>query len=236
MNKLFDDTPYIDRNVVTSYDKRKWRKEFQKYCDSDEIRKESSHTGLNACGYWYACGECKMGRKYPCSSALIKYLSIRNVNIDYKNTNKEYLDKLLRLELGRMSLTKEECEEYKKELKFALDHIGTRLDDNSMKDAISLGIVGFEKLIHKHFDNPPFKTEWIPCNEKLPQPCEEVLVWFEYFRYGDYNCLYQTYGISQTVNNNGNVEFSGFINGESGWNNLRIIAWMPLPKPYKIVD
>lgn len=98
MNQLFDDTLYIDKSVVTEYDKRKWKKKFQKYCDSNEIRKESGHTGLNACGYWYPCEECKMDCKYPCSSAMIKYLSFRNINIDYKNTSKEYLDKLLRLE------------------------------------------------------------------------------------------------------------------------------------------
>lgn len=98
MNQLFDDTPYIDKNVVTAYDKRKWKKKFQEYCDSEEIREESSHTGLNACGYWYACEECETDRKYPCSSALIKYLSSKNVNIDYKNTSKEYIDKLLRME------------------------------------------------------------------------------------------------------------------------------------------
>ena len=39
-NKLFDDTIYIDKNVVTPYDKAKWKALFQNYCDSDEIRKE----------------------------------------------------------------------------------------------------------------------------------------------------------------------------------------------------
>lgn len=63
-----------------------------------------------------------------------------------------------------MSLTKEKCKKYKKELEFALDHIGTRLDDNSMIDAISLGIVGFEKLINEHFDNPPLKFEDLKQN------------------------------------------------------------------------
>ena len=34
-NKLFDDTVYIDKNVVTPYDKAKWKALFQSYCDSD---------------------------------------------------------------------------------------------------------------------------------------------------------------------------------------------------------
>ena len=59
MNKLFDDTPYIDKSVITSYDKKKWKKAFQEYCDSPKIREESNRNGLNACGYWLACDECK---------------------------------------------------------------------------------------------------------------------------------------------------------------------------------
>lgn len=32
-----------------------------------------------------------------------------------------------------------------------------------------------------------------------------------------------------------NGEWSVFVNGTSGWRDLRIIAWMPLPEPYKEV-
>lgn len=28
-------------------------------------------------------------------------------------------------------------------------------------------------------------------------------------------------------------EWSGFVNGSSGWRDLRIIAWQPLPEPYR---
>ena len=96
-NKLFDDTIYIDKNVVTSYDKQKWKKAFQKYCDSDEIRKESDDNGLNACGYYYAC-DCCEGSDLPCAcaKATIEYLNEKNIEIDYKNVSKEYLDKILR--------------------------------------------------------------------------------------------------------------------------------------------
>ena len=70
---------------------------------------------------------------------------------------------------------------------------------------------------------------WIPCSERLPEDGVKVLVWFEYFRYGDYNRLFQTKGISFTYNG----DWSGFVNDTSGWSQLRVIAWQPLPPDYQ---
>ena len=73
------------------------------------------------------------------------------------------------------------------------------------------------------------EQRWIPCEHELPEDYTDVLVWFEYFRYGDYNCLYQTYGIGSY-----NTEYDlWMINHETGWHKLRVIAWMPLPEPYR---
>lgn len=72
-------------------------------------------------------------------------------------------------------------------------------------------------------------TDWIPVSERLPEDMQRVLVWFEYYRYGDYNCMYQTYGFGYVCDG----KWSPFINGESGWQDARIIAWLPLPEPYK---
>ena len=69
---------------------------------------------------------------------------------------------------------------------------------------------------------------WIPVTEQMPEAYAEVLVWFEYFRYGNYNCLYQTYGIGSYDDNYNDW----LINHETGWDKLRVIAWMPLPEPY----
>ena len=78
-------------------------------------------------------------------------------------------------------------------------------------------------------DVPAVEERWIPCSERLPEDFEDVLVWFEYFRYGVYNRLYQTHGIGDYSS-----EYdSWMINHESGWSKLRVLAWMPLPEPYK---
>ena len=77
----------------------------------------------------------------------------------------------------------------------------------------------------------PKEDVWIPCSEKMPENMVEVLVWFEYFRYGEYNRLFQTIGIGYTFNG----EWIS-VNGQSGWYKLKVIAWMPLPKPYKEGD
>lgn len=95
--KLFDNKLYVDKSVVTDYDKKKWMKAFQEYCDSDNIREESEKNGLNACGYWFACDYCD-GSDLPCACAraLLQYFHEIGKSVDYKNTDKNYLDKVLR--------------------------------------------------------------------------------------------------------------------------------------------
>ena len=73
---------------------------------------------------------------------------------------------------------------------------------------------------------------WIPVSERLPDDMQKVLIWFEYYRYGDFNCMYQTYGFGYVCDG----KWSPFINGETGWQDYNIIAWKPLPEPYKEND
>lgn len=70
---------------------------------------------------------------------------------------------------------------------------------------------------------------WRPASDPPKEDCKDVLVYFEYFRYGEYNRLFRTIGISYVLNG----EWSNFVNGQSGWRQLKILAWMPLPEEPK---
>ena len=65
---------------------------------------------------------------------------------------------------------------------------------------------------------------WIPCSERLPEDGQDVLCWYQYFRYGNYNRLWQTYGIGFQYNENWGGEVS------TG-RDTKVLSWMPLPEP-----
>ena len=68
------------------------------------------------------------------------------------------------------------------------------------------------------------RPSWIPADEELPPNGQEVLCWYEYFRYGLYDRMYQTFGIG--------YQFNGNWGGEvAQGRDAKVLAWMPLPKP-----
>ena len=92
--------------------------------------------------------------------------------------------------------------------------------DSAIASALEIGL-RVKKL--------PSEQRWIPCSERLPEEYVDVLVWFEYYRFGEYNRMYSTYGIGDY-----DAEYDKWwINHESGWRDLHVFAWMPLPEPWK---
>lgn len=71
------------------------------------------------------------------------------------------------------------------------------------------------------------RTRWIPVTERLPEDGDVVLCWYEYFRFGEYNRMYRTYGIGYYIN--------GMWGGDaSNGQNTKVLEWMPLPAPPEV--
>ena len=81
-------------------------------------------------------------------------------------------------------------------------------------------------MIHSHMDDATDTNDgWILVEAGLPEGGEKVLVWYEYFRYGEYNRMFQTHGIGW--------QYDGHWSGDVSGTKARCIAWRPLPEPYK---
>lgn len=71
-------------------------------------------------------------------------------------------------------------------------------------------------------------AQWIPVEHGLPKDFEQVLCWYEYFRFGNYNKMYRTYGIG--FYDSQYDMWGGDVRGMKA----KALAWMPLPDPYKV--
>lgn len=68
------------------------------------------------------------------------------------------------------------------------------------------------------------EEEWINCEKCVPKEGETVLVWAEYEKDGE---IGHTYDFGTVQKNGWSVCFE---------ETKRVIAWMPLPEPYKVGD
>ena len=70
-------------------------------------------------------------------------------------------------------------------------------------------------------------VHWVLTDEKLPPDGQDVLCWYEYFRFGSYHRMFQTYGIG--------YQYNGMWGGEVvQGQKARVLAWIPLPTAPKI--
>lgn len=69
-------------------------------------------------------------------------------------------------------------------------------------------------------------NSWINPIDRLPDNANNVLVWYEYFRYGDYNCMWQRYGIACYIK-----QYESWFGEDLNGTNTKVLYWQPLPKP-----
>ena len=58
---------------------------------------------------------------------------------------------------------------------------------------------------------------WVECKDKLPEEGKMVLVYYEYYRYGDYNRMWPAYGVG--------YQYDGHWGGDITGHKLNIVAW-----------
>ena len=91
---------------------------------------------------------------------------------------------------------------------------------------------GDVRLSMNHMDEMPSVTlqepKWIPVSERLPDTDDKVLCWYEYFHWSQKKVLPE-YGLGYYFR-----ETSAWFGEVAHGKDVRVIAWMPLPKPYKV--
>ena len=104
----------------------------------------------------------------------------------------------------------------------------TKLFENMVSDATSHGISPLRlspDYVISGIEALPSAQQWIPCSERLPENDDVVLIY-------DGREIMTGYYVSKW--NWGGLNNSRWYSKDLRYeNNIDIIAWMPLPEPYK---
>lgn len=86
----------------------------------------------------------------------------------------------------------------------------------------------------KALKNLPSAQQWIPCSERLPERGKDVLVTRDYDGREDYikSCRYVE--VASCYGEDGDITWNSFSDEyKMRPRNHHVVAWMPLPEPYK---
>ena len=122
-------------------------------------------------------------------------------------------------------MTSEEAREWLRSIKDKYIHGGDEAFDNARREALSMAIEALEQ-----------ESRWIPVSEGLPEKYGECLVMVSSFC-GEivFKCSFTT-DLHKVDEYNFSEHKCGFYGIDSEWGSYEIndvIAWMPLPEPYK---
>lgn len=95
------------------------------------------------------------------------------------------------------------------------------------RDSAIVGYGMFLEGIQQAIVEQPTVNQWIPVSERLPRP-EQVLVTYKW-------CNYDDIGVGVGIYSKSADAWYGVHNSLEGqlFKNFEVIAWMPLPKPFK---
>lgn len=121
-----------------------------------------------------------------------------------------------------------------------MPYIHGRYDHEHADHNFILGVESWHEIVMNQINEQPKLGEWIPCSERLPEDDRCVLVTLVY----TYESDYKDYDIARCIHfengechwcaeKHGYLEWDKYSDGRGGCSLYKVIAWQPLPEPYK---
>ena len=128
------------------------------------------------------------------------------------------------------------------------DYISRQVAIDAMSEALKRVFPEHQRIAEKCLNALPSAQQWIPCSERLPKECEEVLITWVNANPASYNayikgipftgcglhCKGRWFWYSATCRDY--LQEYGYSQGDEVDDGIKITAWMPLPEPYKEVE